>query len=388
MSYFLLTVEIPFVDRLFLNVKVGNYIWFFSLIAAAFLFKKLLSRIIANIGGRVAEGKAVVNKERQRLYAIRPPLEKLIQTALFFMASEQLADIWDHVVFRRKLGKKNEVNLQLGDLLDHLFLFLFVYFLTQLLSRIIDYAVYTRVEKAKQEQNRERQQMLPMAKELAKLLLWTLSVFYLMGAVFHVNIPALITGLGIGGIAIALAGKETVENLFAAFTIFTDKPFHLGQTIKLGEFEGTVERIGFRSTRMRSATGAAYIIPNQKLVGENLVNLSLRDTINVVLVVNIKYGPAHETIEKMIAELQEMVKAAEQVTDPISVSIETFGENVFQIYIRYHLPASIKENGGELAVKQYINLNTHRIVSNYVGKEIKVQTETPKSPEATSKPVE
>jgi len=99
-----------------------------------------------------------------------------------------------------------------------------------------------------------------------------------IGQCISCQYSALITGLGIGGVAIALAGKETVENFFASFTILSDKPFQTGDVIKLGETEGTVERIGFRSTRLRNLDGSATVIPNQNLVSQNVTNLSTRDT--------------------------------------------------------------------------------------------------------------
>ncbi|MBS1689671.1 MAG: mechanosensitive ion channel family protein, partial [Bacteroidetes bacterium] len=190
-------------------------------------------------------------------------------------------------------------------------------------------------------------------------------IFWILGSVCHVNIPALITGLGIGGVAIALAAKESVENLFAAFTILTDKPFNTGETIKLGDLEGAVERIGFRSTRMRASDGSAYIVPNQKLVGENLVNLSRRDTRGVKVTVNIKYGIPHDTLDAMITELKTEIKKVVHLIDPLEITIEGFGINGLQLVVNYHLPNPLDTDVKLAAKKQEVSMLIYNIVSKY-----------------------
>ena len=195
------------------------------------------------------------------------------------------------------------------------------------------------------------------------MLTWILGGFWILGSVFHVNVPALITGLGIGGVAIALAGKETVENFFAAFTILSDKPFLAGDVIKLGEIEGSVERIGFRSTRIRNADGSAYIIPNQKLVSQSLINLSTRSVRGMKLVANIRYGITHEELGKLIDEIKEMLHNTPPVVEPITALLETFEKETFQLVVSYQLPHPLPEGGNLLAIKHDINLKIFDVIS-------------------------
>ncbi len=141
----------------------------------------------------------------------------------------------------------------------------------------------------------------------------------------------------------------------------------MNDTIKLGNIEGKVERIGFRATRLRSTNGSAVIIPNKKLIGENLENLTDRDTSGVKMVINLKYGIAEEDLKKMIADLKEMIHRTLHVKTPVEVTIEGFGENVFQLQIAYHLihPMTGGQTQGE--VKQQINLKAYGIVAQYSG---------------------
>ncbi len=103
-----------------------------------------------------------------------------------------------------------------------------------------------------------------------------LALFFVLGFIFKVNIVALVGGLGIGGLALALASKETVENLFGSFTIFFDKPFTVGDHVKVGNVEGFVEGIGLRSTRIRTLERSLLTIPNKKMIDAELENVTLR----------------------------------------------------------------------------------------------------------------
>ena len=199
---------------------------------------------------------------------------------------------------------------------------------------------------------------------MTKLITWVLSGFWILGSVFHVNVPALITGLGIGGVAIALAGKETVENFFAAFTILSDKPFQTGEIIKVGDTEGLVERIGFRSTRLRNIDGSAYVIPNQNLVSQNLVNLSARDTRGMKVVANIRYGITHEALGQLIQKLKAAIAAIPPVKEPVEINIETFDKETFQLVISYQLPHPLPASDTLLALKRDVNMKVFEIISS------------------------
>jgi MscS family membrane protein len=200
-------------------------------------------------------------------------------------------------------------------------------------------------------------------KEMSKLLMWVLSIFWILGSVFHVNIPALITGLGIGGVAIALAGKETVENFFAAFTILSDRPFQVGDSIKLGDTEGVVERIGFRSTRLRNTDGSAFIIPNQSLVSQNLVNLSMRNTRGVKVAVPLRYGIEHKDLMQLVDEIKQALHKVSYVTGSVEVNIDSFEKETIQLIVNYHLPFPLPENINLASAKREINMKVYEIAS-------------------------
>ncbi|HYD21183.1 MAG TPA: mechanosensitive ion channel family protein [Flavipsychrobacter sp.] len=377
-------MDSSFFEQTYWGLPVANYAWFTGIMLFAFLLRRPLSKFISTSACKIAD--KYTDKDHGPMFRdlVRKPMQMFLQAILYFIAVNQLSPLPDRItVFYRERDGKAPIDVRLGSIIDHLFLMLIIISGTMVLARIIDFVYRVNKQRAIDTRNVSRQQLLPLVKDVVKLLLWVTSVFWILGAVFQVNIPALIAGLGIGGIAIALAAKESVENLFAAFTILTDKPFQVGDTIKLGSFEGNVERIGFRATRIRSGNGAAYIIPNKKLVNENLENLSERDTSGVKMQINLKYGIPYEDLQQMTAELKEMVQKTTHVKQPVEVIIEGFGENVFQLQISYNLPHPVGAGTSATEIKQQVNMQAYAIISKYSGNqqvELRSKTEE-ESPE-------
>ncbi|RYE90915.1 MAG: mechanosensitive ion channel, partial [Cytophagaceae bacterium] len=108
-------------------------------------------------------------------------------------------------------------------------------------------------------------QFLPFAKDLLKVFIVILGVMVMLGQVFGVNVVGFVGTLGIGGLAVAFAAKESLENLLASFTIFIDQPFGVGDLVTAGSVSGTVEKIGFRSTRLRTAEKSFLTVPNKSM---------------------------------------------------------------------------------------------------------------------------
>ena len=211
MSNLFLDIDWSFFDRVYLNEKVVNYIWFAGIIVGTVLLKKPMTRLLMRFSTGLAARISYMKHKEAIHEMLFKHIERLLQTILYFIATEQIANFLDHVNIHRSADTKKNFNINLGELTDHVFLFLFIIFLTQVVTHFIDFFYYLRLGKAQEEKNINSLQMLPLIKEISKLMAWILSSFWIMGGVFHVNVPALITGLGIGGVAIALAGKDTVE---------------------------------------------------------------------------------------------------------------------------------------------------------------------------------
>lgn len=146
----------------------------------------------------------------------------------------------------------------------------------------------------------------------AKFLLWTV-LFLLLLDNLGVNITALVTGLGIGGIAIALAVQNILGDIFASLTIVLDRPFEVGDFIVADDKSGTVEAIGLKTSRIRSLSGEQLVFPNKKLIEDYVQNFKRMQERRVVFNVNLEYGTSVENIEKIPAVLAEIIKAQDKV---------------------------------------------------------------------------
>ena len=118
-----------------------------------------------------------------------------------------------------------------------------------------------------------------------------------------VNIIALTTGLGIGGIALAMASKESLENLLGSFTIFLDQPFTVGDTVTVGSITGTVEKVGFRSTRIRTFDKSIVTVPNKKMIDAELDNLGMRPVRRVKFNIGLTYETSIEQMKLIVADI-------------------------------------------------------------------------------------
>ncbi len=171
------------------------------------------------------------------------------------------------------------------------------------LIRCIDFIVLLLKERYILENEPANQQLVFFFKDFIKVLLGLVSVLLLLKYVFSYDVKGLLTGLSIVGAAIALALKESLENLIASFIIFFDKPFATGDYVKGGSFSGVIERIGLRSTRLRTDAKTYITVPNKQMVDSVVDNLSNRTQRRGDLRLEIS---ADTPIEKVNALLEEI----------------------------------------------------------------------------------
>jgi len=141
-----------------------------------------------------------------------------------------------------------------------------------------------------------------------------------------VNVTAAVAGLGVGGIAIALAAQKTIENLFGGVTLFADKPVSVGDFFRFGDQTGTVEEIGLRSTRVRTLDRTLVSIPNAEFSNLQLENFAKRDRVRLHTILGVRYETTSEQLRYLLARLRELLLAHPRITeDPARVRFVGFG---------------------------------------------------------------
>jgi MscS family membrane protein len=222
---------------------------------------------------------------------------------------------------------------------------------TWILLRIIDFGGLILMHKALKTESKTDDQIIPFVKESIKIIVMIFSLFTILGAVYNMDITSLIAGLGIGGLAIALAAKESLENLLGSFTIFLDKPFIIGDLIKVGNVEGNVEKIGFRSTRIRTLEKTFVTMPNKKLVDTELDNLTNREIRRIKFDINIQYDTPSATTKNVIAEIRTLIENDPLHYDEVSVYLYELSNNAIIIRVIYFANTAIWKEYMEMREK-------------------------------------
>ncbi len=177
------------------------------------------------------------------------------------------------------------------------------------------------------------EQLLPFIKTALRVLIIVVA-FVIVLQEWDFDVSALIAGLGIGGLGISLAAQDTVANLFAFSTIVSDRPFVVGEFIKTTDVEGTVDRVGSRTTRVRRADQAYVTIPNSKLTNNAILNWSRLTKRHMEFTLGMSYATSHSQMRVLVARLREMLLAHERV-EPESVEVHfvKFGDSSLDILI-------------------------------------------------------
>lgn len=145
-------------------------------------------------------------------------------------------------------------------------------------------------------------------------------------------IKTVLAGLSIGGLALGLAAQDTVANLFGAVAIFLDKPFHIGDRIKLENVDGTVESIGLRSTRVRNLDGHVVTIPNKTMGNAIITNIARRPSIRTELNIGLTYDTSAEKVRRATAVLEEVFRAHPKTSDLV-ISFNKFNDSALNILV-------------------------------------------------------
>lgn len=167
--------------------------------------------------------------------------------------------------------------------------------------------------------------LLAPGRKSARALIVVLAGLFLLDNLGF-NVAALIAGLGVGGIAVALAAQKTVENLFGGVSVMLDRPVRVGDFCRFGDKVGTVEEIGLRSTRIRTLDRTVITVPNAEFSSLQIENFAKRDRIRLLATVGVRYETTPEQLRYILAQLREMLLAHPKIDkDPLRVRFVNFG---------------------------------------------------------------
>jgi len=203
------------------------------------------------------------------------------------------------------------------------------------------------------QKNKQAKPLLHFFSIAIRVVLWILGLIIILSS-FGVNVSSLITGLGISGVILALALQNVILDLFSSLTLYLDRPIQIGDKISVGADTGIVQKIGIKSTRIKSADGQIIIIPNRNLTTSSINNFQSNSQRRILNVITIPHNSSDEQCRKAIDSIKQLLNLAPGISLD-HVSITDFNDQGLKLEIDYQFQ-NIDDEAEYLAQKQAINL--------------------------------
>lgn len=315
-------------DRVIFNNPVKSYVFVLLAILIAFGLKRIMSRLIA---GQLFRAATLLDKGLDRtafISLLLGPMETFLLVFISIVAIEKL-HFPEWLEFEIYEVSSKAIIQALAKT------FLIVTFIW-LMLRIIDFVAQLLKRKARAAGDLKDHSLVVFFRDFLKAILVIVGFLMVLKIAFGYNVSSLWTGLGLAGAALALATKESIENLIASFIIFFDKPFMAGDVLKVNNISGTVEKIGLRSTRIRTELKTYVTVPNKQMVDSIVDNQTLRTQRKAEIRLQLNSSTPVETIQAFIAATKQVLDKT-YIETPTVFLMEITG-TAFQVNIDYFTP--------------------------------------------------
>ncbi len=324
----------------FLGLEIWQWLGILGSILLGFVLKSLVRYIVDWIN-RLAS-RSGTQWDNRLISAVSAPVGYLAASGFWFVSLHLL----------RLEGK---ILSFFTILIQIIFSAVAVWVLYRLTAVLGDYLLLL----AKKTESTLDDQLVPLINRTLKIFIVILGVLISIQNL-GVNVMSVLAGLGIGGLAFALAAKDMVANLFGSIMILLDRPFQVGDWIKISSVEGMVQEIGFRSTRIRTFYDSVISVPNSELANQKIDNMGQREYRRVVSYLGLTYDTPAEKIEVFMEGIKNIVKANPYTRkDLFHVAFNRFGAHSLDVMLYFFL--SVPDWGRELVETQNIYLEILRL---------------------------
>jgi MscS family membrane protein len=240
----------------------------------------------------------------------------------------------------------------LDDWIGRVYFFLIVFNIAWLINRLLDSLIDEYLLPIVQKTEGDLDdQLLPLLRKVIHFVVWGMAVVIGLNNAGY-DVGALIAGLGIGGLAFALAAQDSVANLFGGLTVFFDKPFTINDRIKISGFDGFVTEVGIRSTRVKTLAGRIVTIPNKEFTASIVENVSSEPSRKVVQTLGLTYDMDDCKVERAIQVLTDIHAENVETTEDNVITFNAFGDFSLNILFIYY----IKKESDIMVTQSNINM--------------------------------
>lgn len=346
-----------FLDQLILGNPVRSYLIMLIILMAVFSVKRYLSKGIASAVYNLVKHLSPQIERSELTHLLLRPLEYFLLLVAFLLTIE-------HFRFPPELNFKIYNQYAIRNLADTLQQIAFCVCILWILLRLIDFVAVILEKQADLTPDMTDNQFIVFFRDFFKAIISILGIIVLIRVLFGSElVNKLIAGLGIGAAALALAAKESIENLIGSFIIFFDKPFRVGDSVKVDTYQGTVEKIGLRSTRIRTLEKTFVTVPNKKMVDSILDNLTLRTQQRVVMKLELPTETSSDTVMQLLGDIQDLLQGNNNILPGYIVNLHDFNKDTYWVQVIYN--TYIIEGIQYATLRETVNLGIIRLMERH-----------------------
>lgn len=334
-----------FLNRMIFDNSIREYAITIAMILAALVASRFLSRYIAQLLCRLFRRTWKTFDQQTFVDLVLYPLSIFLTIIVTLIA-----------LYRLRFPQRLNITIYkytTAQILQTIGTITVIICFIWLLLRIIDFIARILEKRAAATFDQNDNQLILFFKDFFKVVIGIVGLLMLLRFAFNYNIGSLLTGLSIVGAAIALALRESLENLIASFVIFFDKPFTTGDLVKVQNITGNVERIGLRSTRIRTEQKTYVTVPNKQMVDSILDNLSLRSERKNELTLQVNRQTPSEKIESAIGAIKDFLNDEKDLLHYDVMLNDVTIQGIFILVSFSTLPMPVERFN---TIKQEINL--------------------------------
>jgi MscS family membrane protein len=311
-------------DQQFLNNSLRSYIVIGAIFIVAFLVKRFISRFFASLIYTWIDKKNHSDLRKSHVRRLIIPIEQFL---IYMVAVVALYELnfpidWDIRLYKLTLQVFVEAVVKL------FFIILFI----RVCLRTLEFVAIILEEKARLTKDQTDDQLVLFFRDFFKVILYIIGFLFVLHYVFNENIGNLVTSLSIVGAAVALSMRESLENIIASFIIFFDKPFTIGDLVKVNNFTGTIEKIGLRSTRIRTQDKTYITVPNKQMVDTIVDNISCRTERKIEMDLQISVRTSADALTNFASFMRSEIAKHNAIINS-SVFVSDAGKQFHTIHI-------------------------------------------------------
>ena len=334
------------IDQMILSNSIRSYLLVAAILIVTLLIKRLISRFFASLIYTWIDKKNHSDLRKNHVHRLLIPIEQFLMFLVAVIAIYELKfpSAWNMQLFK----------LSLQQLIDSGIKFMFIVLMIRVGLRTLEFISIILENKSRLTKDLSDDQLILFFRDFFKVIIYIIGVLLVLRYVFNESIGNLVTSLSLVGAAVALSTRESLENIIASFIIFFDKPFTVGDLVKVSGFTGTIEKIGLRSTRIRTQEKTYISVPNKQMVDSIVDNISLRSERKIEMDLQLSVNTPAQVMADYANHMRHLLKS-ENNLNSFQVFVSESGKQFHALHIECFVNMQLDLDAFQM-VRERLNL--------------------------------